>query len=205
MALNFASTAIRLTLVLALVGLWLLLQPAPSHACSCAYPYTPSEALERSAAVFTGTVVSIDGSTDNQTGLSPITVEFDVSTVWKGPVQRTKRMRTPGVNNSCHFPFQEGVEYLVFSLGGSNVDWCSPVRPLSAAADDLAELGQGEAPAEGTTAPTPVVTEQPPPPTPVDPEQPAGGGCGPSPQADGLLVAGLVVGVAWLGLRKRRS
>ncbi len=68
MALNFAPTAIRLVLVFALVGLWLASYPERSHACSCAYPYTPSEALGRSAAVFAGRVISIDQSTVSQTG-----------------------------------------------------------------------------------------------------------------------------------------
>ena len=195
MTLNFAPTAIRPVLVFALVGLWLASYPEQSYACSCAYPYTPSEALERSAAVFAGRVISIDQSTARQQGWSSIAVEFDVSTVWKGPDQRTMRMRTPGINNSCHFPFREGVEYLVFSLDGSNVGWCSPVRPISEAADDLAELGEGQILSRTEAATTPM---------PEASEQPAGGGCGPSSNADGLLMVGLVVGLAWCGFGKRR-
>lgn len=190
-----ASSVVLPVLVVALVALWLASFPGQSHACSCAYPHTPSEALERSAAVFAGKVVSIEASTVNRTGMHPITVEFEVSTVWKGPGQRTIRMRTPGINNSCHFPFQEGVEYLVYSLNGSNVNWCSPVRPLSEASVDLAVLREGQVLSQTQTATTTV---------PKATEQPMGRGCGPSPHADVLPLLGLLGGVAWLGRKKRR-
>ena len=191
-----ASGAVLPGFVVALVVIWLASFPEESHACSCAYPYTPSGALDRSAAVFAGKVVSIEGSAVNRMGMYPITVEFEVSTVWKGPGQGTMRMRTPGINNSCHFPFQEGVEYLVYSLNGSNVDWCSPVRPLSESADDLAELGEGQVLAQAETATTPV---------PKATEQPTGRACGPSQHADPLPLLGLLFGIAWFALRRQRS
>ena len=205
MAVNFASVAVRLALVLALVGLWLFSYPERSYACSCVDPGSPSEALERSGAVFVGRVVSLDRSHVKLWSADPIIVEFDVETVWKGPAYRTIFLTTAVSEGSCGYTFDEGFEYLVYSWNGSEVNWCSRTRPLSQAAYDLAELGPGQAPPEGTTGPTPAVTERPPPPTPVIPEQPAGGGCGPSPHADGLQVVGLMAGVAWLGLRKRRS
>ena len=195
-ATTLARAAVLPVLVVALVALWLASFPGQSHACSCAYPYTPSEALERSAAVFAGKVVSIEGSAVNRTGMYPTTVEFEVSTVWKGPGHRTMRMRTPGINNSCHFPFQEGVEYLVYSLNGSNVNWCSPVRPLSEAAGDLAVLGEGQVLSQTETATPPV---------PKATEQPTGSGCGPSAHVDPLPLLGLLGGIAWVVLRKRRS
>ena len=194
MGLSFAHVLLRLAPVLALVGIWIVSYPGQSYACSCAYPGLPSEALERSAAVFAGRVVSTDNSLVNQRSFSAITVEFDVSTVWKGPVKKTMRIATPGINNSCHFPFQVDAEYLVYSLNGLDANWCSPVRPLAEAADDLAVLGEGQ-----VLSPTTITL------TPEAPEQPTGGGCGPAPHADGLLVSGLVVGLAWLGLRKRDS
>ncbi len=193
MARNSPYTALRLALILALVAAWFGWPMDRGHACSCVDSGSPAEAWERSAAVFAGRVVSIDQSI-SQTGWNSITVEFDVSTVWKGPGQRTMRMTNPGINNSCHFPFQEGIEYLVYSHNRLEVSWCSPIRLLSEATKDLAELGERQVLYQTATAPRP---------TPIGPEQPTGGGCGPSPQADGLLVAGLVVGLAWLGLRKR--
>ena len=196
MGLSFAHVLLRLAPVLALVGLWIVSYPGQSYACSCAYPGLPSEALERSAAVFAGRVVSTDNSLVNQRSFGAITVEFDVSTVWKGPVQKTMRIATPDINNSCHFPFQVDAEYLVYSLNGLDANWCSPIRPLAEVADDLAVLGEGQVLSQTTGATAP---------TPEAPEQPAGGGCGPSPHADVLLVAGLVVGLAWLGLGKRNS
>ena len=190
-ALRMSSVAIRLALILALAAAWLAWPVEKSHACSCAYPGTPSEALERSAAVFAGQVVSIEHG-NNRGGLDSVTVEFHVSTVWKGPSEQTIRMKSPGAHNSCHVPFQVGVEYLVYSLHGLEVNWCSPVRPLSEAAGDLAELGPGRAPSEGVPDATPVV-----------PGQPAGGGCSASPGVDVLPLLGLVAGIALLGIRKR--
>ena len=190
MALNFSSIA--MCLALALAALWLVSYPERSYACYCMPTGLPSEGLAESATVFAGRVVSIDRRQVKNSSADPLIVEFDVKTVWKGPANRTIFLKTPVSGVSCGYSFDEGVEYLVYSWNGREVYWCSRTRPLSEAAYDLAELGPGRVLAQNTATPTPVITEQ-----------PAGGGCGPSPHADGLLLLAPLVGIVWLGLRKR--
>ena len=54
----------------------------------------------------------------------------------------------------------------------------------------MADLGTGRLPAQGASAPRPDVS---------------GGRCGLSPDTTDLSVVGLMVGIAWLGLRKKHS
>ena len=193
MASNIASISMRLALVLSLIGLWFMMTPGQGYACSCVDPGSPSEALADSAAVFSGRVVSIDRSRVKQSSADPLIVEFEVMTVWKGPADRRMHVTTPVNSASCGYSFLEGAEYLVYSWNGSEVYMCSRTRGLSGASFDIAELGEGQTLSEGATAPTPVVSGP-----------SASGGCGPSSHADGLPLAGLMAGIAWLGLLKRR-
>ena len=197
MTSNLHSVAICLALIVLATVLWLFVQPERAYACTCAPPGSPSEALTYSDAVFRGKVVSIreverdDGiwsSTD------PTTVEFNVTNVWKGSVSQTLFLTTPRSEVSCGFTFIEGGEYVVYAFEDSTVGLCSRTRPLWTAAEDLAVLGPGQAPAPDTIAPTPDVSNN-----------QTGGGCGPSPYTPDVTVVGLLVGTAWLGLRKRRS
>ena len=194
MAVAFASIALRLALVLPLVGLWFVSHPGQSYACSCIDPGSPSEELADSVVVFAGRAVSIDRSLVSGSSLDPIIVEFYVHTVWKGPASQVTHLTTAAFESSCGYSFEEGGEYLVYSWNGWEVSLCSRTRPLSQAAYDLGELGPGQTPTQGTTGLKPDV---------LDPR--ADGGCGPSPGADGLPLAWLVAGIAWLGLRKRSS
>ena len=45
----------------------------------------------------------------------PTTVEFEVTTVWKGQENRTIHLITPRGESSCGFAFVEGVEYIGYS------------------------------------------------------------------------------------------
>ena len=74
----------------------------------------------------------------------PTTVEFEVTTVWKGRENRTIHLTTPRGESSCGFAFVEGVEYIVYSLNGFPVYLCSRTNRLSAAGADLAALGEGQ-------------------------------------------------------------
>ena len=184
-----------LVLIALTILFWFLTGPERSHACSCVPRGTPSEALAESAAVFAGKVISVrelerDGEVVSS--LDPTTVEFKVATVWKGPANQTVQLTTPRGEASCGFSFDEGVEYIVYSHNGSTVTLCSLTKPLSAAGADLDELGQGEALVQGGVSPAR-----------NGPERGAGGGCGVSPHSTDLLLAGVMVGVAWLAVRKR--
>ena len=197
MASNSGFILIRAVLIIPLIGLWILVHPDPGYACSCAEDNTPAEELESSASVFMGRVVSVrqfDRGDGTWSTTDPTNIEFDVQTVWKGPAYETLYLTTPRSDASCGFAFTEGVSYVVYSHDGSSVSLCSRTRELSRAAQDLDELGEGSIPTRGLAAPTPDLSEH------------RSGGCGlsPNPETD-LSVVGLMVGVAWAALRRRRQ
>ena len=216
---KFALTA---TIVLLMAGLWFVLHQEQGYACECfPQPGSPSEELASSTAVFMGQVVSVRTFQRHErvwAGDDATIIEFNVKSVWKGPVYHTVYLETVRSSISCGYPFVEGVEYVVYSEDGSHVSLCSRTRPLSDAAQDLAELGEGIVPDEGTTGPTPDVSAyytgvdygQEPAQgitgsTPDMSDRSTGGGCGLSSHSADLSVAGFMVGIAWLGLRKRRT
>ena len=231
--LRFGCAALRLALIVSLTGIWLVAHPETSHACSCRFPLDPpSLALEEATAVFIGRVVSLR-EFEAPGGLvstgDPTTVELDVSTVWKGPTSETRRLTTARSGVSCGYTFVVGGEYLVYSHG-SRVSLCSRTRPLSSAAQDLAELGPGQTPGEVAPTLTPTVSDpevtgmgqEVPTPTPPasdaqapeapESETPAAsepqtnsGGCGSSPHTIDLAIVGLMVGAVWFGVGRRRS
>ena len=231
-ASKFGSVAIRLALILPLIGLWFLMHPEPSYACSCVPDAPPREALANSAVVFKGIAVSVreyerdDGllsSTD------PTTVEFDVQTVWKGTISQPMVLTTRRGSESCGYPFVEGVTYVVYSRNGSTVSLCSRTRPVSEATVDLVELGPGQVPAADARTSKPDASDrqpvEPATPTPVPSkdqlsvsptatasstedqpdESPASGGCGRSTQTSDLSAVGLMTGIAWIALRRRSA
>ena len=227
---NFGSVAIRLALILPLIGFWLLMHPEPSYACSCVPPDPPREALANSSVVFMGTAVSVPAFEDDDgfsEGTDTVRIEFDVQTVWKGTVSQPMFLTTRRWSESCGYPFVEGVTYVVYSRDGLTVSLCSRTGPFSEATEDLIELGQGSVPIYDETNPIPDVSErrpvEPPTTTPVPsknqlPASPTStanstedrpvdsttnGGCGRSTHVSDLSVVGLMAGIVWIALRKR--
>ena len=154
------STAVRaavLSLALMVGVLWLLGDPGQVHACKCAEPGSPSEELEKFAAVFAGRVVSIEHSFEHSfdpdaASYSPedrTTVGFEVSAVWKGAVHEDMYITTPPTGGSCGFTFVEGEEYIVYGHdsnyadGGYTVGICSRTALLGQAQADIDTLGDG--------------------------------------------------------------
>ena len=92
-ALTFAVRAISILALAA--ALWLLASAEPSQACSCLPHGSPSESLAKSTEVFQGVVTSVHGYdiVDRGDGTwasnDPVTMEFDVSVVWKGQVGKS--------------------------------------------------------------------------------------------------------------------
>ncbi len=125
---------LRILLIVSMLGLWFLVSPTSTHACSCVPPGTPEEKLAQSALVFRGTVTSIEPNW--QQGW--LSVSFDVATVWKGPDSEALTMFTPEDSAACGYPFEEGVEYVVYSWDGVDVGRCGRTAPLELAAEDLA-------------------------------------------------------------------
>ena len=229
MTLRSRSIVIPVALIISLIAVWFLVQPERSYACYCIWPDSPSEELANSAAVFMGRVVSVrefERGDNTNSSLDPTTVEFDVQTVWKGSNYGTMFLTTNRDDSSCGFRFREGETYVVYSHDGSTVNICSRTRRLSDAAPDLAELGERRKPAEGTIAPTPVLSEYwrrlseaaddttkqgegdalaQSTVTPVSSQNESGGGCGRSADRPDISAIGLMVGFALLGLRKKPS
>ena len=158
-----AVAAVSLALIVSAISF--LGNPVQVHACKCAVPGSPSEELEKFAAVFAGRVVSIEHSYDpNAESYSPgdrTTVGFEVSAVWKGAVHEDMYITTPPTGGSCGFAFTEGEEYIVYGHdsnhadGGYTVGICSRTALLGQAQADPDALGEGRAPQAGTGGPAP--------------------------------------------------
>ena len=156
-------TAVSLALIINL--LWFLGNAGQVHACKCAQPGSPSDELKKFSAVFAGTVVSIQHSFDpDAESYSPedrTTVQFEVSTTWKGAVHEDMYVTTPPTGGSCGFAFIEGEDYIVYAYdshyddGGYTVGICSRTALLGQARADLDALGEGHAPQAGTSGPVP--------------------------------------------------
>ena len=129
------------SLALMVSVLWFLGDPGQVHACKCAEPGSPSEELEKFAAVFAGRVVSIEHSFDpDAASYAPedrTTVGFEVSAVWKGTVYQDMNITTPPTGGSCGFTFIDGEEYIVYAHdsvfvdGGYTVGICSRTALLN--------------------------------------------------------------------------
>jgi hypothetical protein len=144
------------------IGLLFSLRPCPAFACSCPPLGTPIEALNRSAAVFVGTVVAIEAPSGTPTltqefpfidflvsSGDPVHVMFEVSDVWKGPAYRRMVVTTAHDSSSCGYPFHSGEAYLVYASdqgAGLTTYLCSRTTSLVQAQADLVALGSGRPP-----------------------------------------------------------
>ena len=157
--------AVRLALVASLFCLWLFAGVGRSYACSCVEPDPPAEALANSTVVFAGRVVAIRGFDIPESGIVSSadlgTIELQVSTVWKGPVQETMFVTTVRNGASCGFTFAEGEEYVIYSRSDATppeVSLCSRTRLAANAQEDFDALGEGSTPEPGSRAPEPTAT-----------------------------------------------
>ena len=104
--------------------------PQPCAACSCVEP-TPAGSIANATAVFRGRVTAITP----QPGSRFQTVSLLADTGWKGMVTRDMTLVTDKTSASCGFPFQVGMEYLVFARqepsGSLTTGLCSGTQPLA--------------------------------------------------------------------------
>jgi hypothetical protein len=147
------SRGIRL-LVLAALGLYLLsAAPDCAFACSCVPPGTPQEELERASVVFSGKVLSMKAKQQGQamSSADPVAVFFETAHFWKGQPSETVLLETAASGASCGFEFRPGLEYIVYAYrddqGTLQASLCSRTNLLEQAGEDLAALGEGDAPA----------------------------------------------------------
>lgn len=96
----------------------LTVRPQVTYACSCVIPAPPLEALEDSAAVFEGTVISVaKPSGIIQSSADPMQVTFQVGARWKGDLGNQVTVSTAQSGDSCGFEFAEGERYMVYARG----------------------------------------------------------------------------------------
>jgi hypothetical protein len=91
--------------------------PQPAFACSCPMPTTNKEYAPRAAVVFTGVVTRVSANPFGficRYSIDPVSVEFDVETVYKGDVGRTVVVHTVASGASCGYTFEPGKRYTVF-------------------------------------------------------------------------------------------
>lgn len=194
-------------LVVLLVAV-VLARPVPASACSCEY-VAPLDALARADAVVAGRVVSVaeppawprlgdqfpfvyfaptPGEPLAKPARSAFVVTLAVDTVWKGPPQaQVTVISQHPATEQCATYFPVGGAFLIYAMrDGDSLRraFCQRVVDLRLAADDLAQLGPGVAPAQPAPAPgaRPVVWLIP-----------------------GLLLLGLLVVLVWQRLRRRRA
>ena len=75
----------------------------------------------------------------------PVTVEFDVIKVWKGPLRETLTVDTERSEISCGFEFKEGRRYVVYAYDGYT-GFCTRTAPAWLAVRDFTALGFGQDP-----------------------------------------------------------
>lgn len=137
-------------------ALWIALAflcavPQEAHACSCAAAPSVQEALQRSAAVFSGKVIRIEDKRGViRSSAEPVAVTFAVANVWKGELRKEMTIRTALSEASCGYGFEQNQEYIVYAAPDANgnlqTNLCSRTKPIRVAADDLAGLGAGQQP-----------------------------------------------------------
>ena len=149
--------ATSVLLLAPLIAVQLATGSGRAHACSCMPNPPPLEALDGSAAVFSGKVVS-SGTFSFEHYWS---VEIEVDTVWKGPVTSTTFVYTT-YGPTCGYEwFERGKDFLVYAYESDETLYaslCSRTRPFEYAEEDLQELGDGWAPDTGVTGALPAST-----------------------------------------------
>ncbi|MEH7226750.1 hypothetical protein V7112_23375 [Bacillus sp. JJ1566] len=141
---------VLLLLFLIVIGLF----PRQASACSCAYPESVKDELNRKTAVFSGKVIDlVDENKFSyiQSSGDPIEVLFEVNESWKGINTSQVIISTARSGASCGYEFELNKEYLVYAYGEINqleTGFCERTALLSVASEDLALLGQGKEPTE---------------------------------------------------------
>ena len=143
--------------ILVLVLLFLIfigLFPRQASACSCAYPESVEDELNRKTAVFSGKVIKMEDENKRsyiQSSADPIEVLFEVNESWKGVETSQVIVSAARSSASCGYEFELDKEYIVYAYGEIDhleTGLCERTALLSEAGEDLAILGQGKAPTE---------------------------------------------------------
>ncbi|MDJ0706309.1 MAG: hypothetical protein QNJ46_23810 [Leptolyngbyaceae cyanobacterium MO_188.B28] len=139
------SQLLKLTISALCITPWsIYINVKPAYGCSCLPPGPPLSELDQAMAVFAGEVSAIKQTTRG------FEISFNVTEVWKGDLTSTLVISTGPHSAACGYPFEIGQDYLVYAYGRDSTrlaaSLCSRTAPLSNAADDLVELGDGAPP-----------------------------------------------------------
>ena len=178
MSSKLVSLTIALALIIPLFGVWFMAMPERAEAHTCMQPPV-SEKLRDADRVFVGKVTSTKLA--RELGSTTLSSKLAVSTVWKGPLDRTAHVYT--YYGCWGAYFEEGKEYLVYAYYRDEsgpylwTDLCSAYSMSELREyypDELEKLGRG--------FPIGIVYDL----------------------ALGLFFTGLLSGTLWLGWRTRR-
>lgn len=139
---------VRNTLILFIILFNIFLHLDFGFPCTCVPPDTPTEELEKSDAVFAGTVIELRVDTlrvDNVNVLLFRKAKFEVLAVWKGLDLGDVTVMTPFETSACGFAFEQGTSYLVYAFlvnDSLSTNICTRTKKLSEAEEDLEELGK---------------------------------------------------------------
>lgn len=143
------SMSRRISLVLSLLAVALC--GVRASACGCLGKGTPCEALGGAAAVFVGTVASVEEGSrkekpDGELDFKPRVVKFAVEQTFLGASDAEAEISTGLGGFDCGYPFVKGATYLVYAYRTSEKDerlytsTCSRTAPVAQADEDLAYL-----------------------------------------------------------------
>lgn len=126
------------------------------QACSCAESPPVETELNRSSAVFSGSVIKITDSSSVPffSSADPLDVLVAVDKVWKGPIGERVVVQTARDSASCGFNFELGNEYIIYAQGDKGVlatGLCDRTNLLAMASEDLSKLGEGQKPLKQST------------------------------------------------------
>lgn len=126
------------------IALFFKISYKPVSACSCAPPGSPIEVKERSAAIFSGTVISQNSRNFQRE------VTFKVEQIWQGKLNDRVAIITPNNSAACGVYFKLQERYLVYAYNNDRnqltTNSCSRTKLFSTAAEDLEELGRSNLP-----------------------------------------------------------
>jgi hypothetical protein len=145
--------------VLCCAILWsagMMAKPAAVYACSCATSPSPEiqvkKALERDTSIFAGRVTEVIQPPEKEMMSSAdlVQVNFEVSTVWKGELEKKTTVYTAMSSASCGYEsFQVGQAYIVTAVEKSEkleTNVCDLTKPLVSSKEELKLLGNGYMP-----------------------------------------------------------
>jgi MYXO-CTERM domain-containing protein len=144
----------KLAAIIITTALLGLSQVNDAYACTCLPPPPVATAVAESTAVFAGTIVAM---TPPSSQIGEVVAKLSVERVWKGSTTAMEvEVHTPSSSAACGLSFMPGDKWLIYANevdGHLSAILCSRSAPLSAAQQDLVELGPGTVP--GTVPPVP--------------------------------------------------